>query len=130
MALALEGLRVLDLSQGISGPACAMQLGDLGAGVVKIEPVAGDWLREIGPFHQPGGESELYLQLNRNKRGMTLDLGHAQAGEIVERLVRSADVVVVNMPLEAMKKLRLDYESLCRAGTRRALKPVRMLSAG
>ena len=74
MALALEGLRVLDLSQGISGPACAMQLGDLGAGVVKIEPVAGDWLREIGPFHQPGGESELYLQLNRNKRGISADI--------------------------------------------------------
>ena len=76
-APALAGLRVLDLSQGVSGPICAMQLGDLGADVIKIEPPGGDWIREVGPFHTPEDgepESALYLQLNRNKRGIALDL--------------------------------------------------------
>src|SRR5205823_1099564 len=50
MRLALDGLRVIDVSQGVSGPLCAMQLGDLGADVVKLEPPAGDWLRTVGPF--------------------------------------------------------------------------------
>ena len=59
------------------------------------------------------GEGGLFLNCNRNKRGITLDLGHSSAAEIVRRLVRSADILVVNLPLNLMKKLRLDYDSVC-----------------
>src|SRR5438067_1133564 len=89
----LEGLRVLDLSQGWAGPFCTMELGDLGASVVKIEPPAGDFTRRLGPpFY--GGESLPFLAVNRSKRGMTLDLGRAEGRAVLERLVAGADVLV------------------------------------
>jgi len=112
VALALEGFRVLDLAQGISGPTCAMQLGDLGAVVIKIEPMTGDWLREIGPFHQPGGESELFLQLNRNKRGIALDLKTDAGKEILARLVAAADIIIEGYRPGVMQRLGFDYETL------------------
>jgi crotonobetainyl-CoA:carnitine CoA-transferase CaiB-like acyl-CoA transferase len=109
----LEGVRVLDFGRFIAAPYCGMMLADFGADVIRVERRDGGEDRRVGPVTD-SGEGGLFLNLNRNKRGMTLDLGHAQAAEIVERLVRSADIVIVNMPLEAMKKLRLDYESLRR----------------
>ena len=72
---ALDGIRVLDVAEPF-GAYVSRILGDLGADVLKLEPPGGDWLREIGPFHEPGGESEIFLQLNRNKRGIVVDLSH------------------------------------------------------
>ena len=114
-APALAGLRVLDLSQGISGPICAMQLGDLGADVIKIEPPGGDWIREVGPFHTPDDgepESALYLQLNRNKRGIALDLKRAAGKAVLERLVAGADVLIEGYRPGVMERLGLGYEEL------------------
>ena len=114
-APALAGLRVLDLSQGVSGPICAMQLGDLGADVVKIEPPDGDWIREVGPFHTPDDgepESALYLQLNRNKRGIALDLKRAEGKAVLERLLAAADVLIEGYRPGVMERLGLGYGEL------------------
>ena len=81
MALALEGIRIVDVSHGVPGPLCSMTLGDLGAEVVKVEPIGGDWLRQIGPF--VNGESSLFIRLNRNKAGMCLDLKSPEGREVL-----------------------------------------------
>ena len=107
----LDGIRVIDFGRFIAGPYCAMLLADFGADVIRVERRDGGEDRRLGPVTE-GGEGGLFLNLNRNKRGITLDLGHPMAGEIVRRLVESADIAVVNLPLNVMRKLRLDYESL------------------
>ncbi len=88
-----------------------MMLADFGAAVIRIERREGGEDRWLGPVAS-SGEGGWFLNLNRNKRGMTLDPDHPLAGEIVARLVRGADVVVANLPIDVMRKLRLDYESL------------------
>ena len=108
--LALAGLKVLDLSQGVSGPICAMQLGDLGAEVTKIEPPAGDWMRQVPPF--VGGESAVFLQINRNKRGIAADLKTSAGLELARRLAREADIVVEGYRPGVMERLGLDYATL------------------
>ena len=114
--LTLEGLRVVDLSQGISGALCAMQLGDLGAGVVKVEPPTGDWLRTIGPFQRAGAdsaeESALFLQFQRNKRGVAVDLKGPAGAELLWRLLESADVLVEGYRPGVMARLGFDYETV------------------
>lgn len=107
----LEGIRVIDFGRFIAGPYCAMLLADLGADVIRVERRGGGEDRKVGPVTE-SGEGGLFLTCNRNKRGITLDLGHKQAGEVICRLVRSADIVVVNLPFDVMKKLGLDYDSL------------------
>ena len=94
---ALEGIRVVDLSQGIAGPYCTKLLADLGADVIKVEPPEGDYARRLGPFpgdvpdHDKGG---LFLHLNTNKKSVTLDL-ETQSGRVVLRkLLANADVLV------------------------------------
>ena len=67
MDLALDGMTVVDISQGVPGPLCSTMLGDLGAEVIKLEPPGGDWLRTVGPFTE--SESDLFIRLNRNKKG-------------------------------------------------------------
>lgn len=109
-SLALSGLQVLDLSQGVSGPLCGMQLGDLGADVVKIEPLTGDWLRQIGPFVQ--NESALFLQLNRNKRSLTLDLKTSTGKDILCRLLANADVVIEGYRPGVMERLGFGYDTV------------------
>lgn len=89
----LEGLKVIDLTQGWAGPFCAMELGDLGAGVTKIEPPGGDFTRRIGPpFFK--GESLPFLAVNRSKRSIVLDLEQPAGVAVLKRLVADADVVV------------------------------------
>lgn len=106
---ALEGIRVLDLGRVLAGPYCAAIMADLGADVIKIEePGTGDDTRHFNPF--VAGESAYYMQLNRNKRGITLNLKKGKA--ILLRLVEKADVVVENFRPGTMKKLGLDYEEL------------------
>jgi crotonobetainyl-CoA:carnitine CoA-transferase CaiB-like acyl-CoA transferase len=94
---ALQGIRVLDLSQGIAGPMAARLLGDFGAEVVKVEPPAGDPARRMAPLIDEGPAAErslLFAYLNWNKRGITLDLETAQGRQAVEALVRTSDIVI------------------------------------
>jgi crotonobetainyl-CoA:carnitine CoA-transferase CaiB-like acyl-CoA transferase len=110
MTLALDGVKVIDVSQGVPGPLCAMVLGDLGADVIKVEPPSGDWLREVGPF--VGDESALFLQLNRNKKGISLDLKSEADRAIFRDLVASADVLIEGYRPGVMDRLGLGYEAV------------------
>ena len=110
----LEGLRVLEMGQFISAPYCGKLLADLGAEVIKIEPPGvGDWARHYGPFlhddpHPEG--SGIFLYLNANKQGVTLDLATPTGRSILNALVARSDVLVHNLhPLE-MDRLKLDNE--------------------
>ena len=112
---ALDGVRVIDFSQMLAGPYCTQILADHGADVIKIEPVTGDSSRSTGPFHADdhldlfGG---YYASVNRNKRGMALDLKKPEAREVVRKLLATADVVVENYRAGVMERLGLSYESI------------------
>jgi crotonobetainyl-CoA:carnitine CoA-transferase CaiB-like acyl-CoA transferase len=110
MAL-LTGVRVLDFGRFIAGPYCAALLGDLGADVIRVERVEGGEDRYVPPVADTG-EGGLYLQMNRNKRCLTLDLAHDEGRKIVRQLVATADVVVANLPPATLRQLGLDYETL------------------
>jgi crotonobetainyl-CoA:carnitine CoA-transferase CaiB-like acyl-CoA transferase len=90
------GLRVLDFSTVVSGPLCTQILGDLGADVIKVEAPRGDVSRFMGPPFREGGLSGFFVQFNRNKRSVVLDLQQNGTAAVVERLARSCDVVVQN----------------------------------
>src|SRR5512144_2291419 len=107
----LEGIRVIDFGRFIAGPYCAMLLADFGADVIRVERRDGGEDRKLGPVTE-SGEGGLFLNINRNKRGITLDLAHPMAEAIIKRLVTSADIVIVNLPLAVMQKLKLDYDAL------------------
>lgn len=108
---ALEGVKVLDLTQAYSGPFCTMHLADHGAEVIKVErPGMGDQSRTWGPIVD--GYSAYYAFLNRNKKGITLDLRSEQGREIFFRLVEKADVVCENFRVGTMEKLGVGYEVL------------------
>ncbi|PKQ07003.1 MAG: CoA transferase [Alphaproteobacteria bacterium HGW-Alphaproteobacteria-12] len=113
----LEGVRVLDFGRYIAGPYCAALLGDLGAEVIRVERREGSedrFVQPIVPEAGPGegGEGAMFLQMNRNKRGLTLDPMTEAGRGIVRRLVATADVVVANLPPSTLKAMGLDYESL------------------
>lgn len=107
----LRGVRVLDFGRYIAGPLCSAMLADLGADVIRVERVQGGEDRYLYPVTGEG-EGALFLQMNRNKRSMTLDPKSADGAMILERLVSGADVVVANLPPEAMTDLGLDYVRL------------------
>lgn len=107
----LRGLRVIDFSHVLAGPVCTMMLADMGADVIKIEPPGGELGRQIGP-PWIAGESAVYLSVNRNKRGVALDLKCADGREVARRLIRNADVVVENFRPGVMQAFGLDYDSL------------------
>ncbi|MFQ5873169.1 MAG: CaiB/BaiF CoA transferase family protein [Dehalococcoidia bacterium] len=113
---ALEGIRVIDLSQGVSGPYCTKLLGCLGAVVIKVEdPSQGDCSRRMGPFfkHLPHQEtSATYLYLNTTKKSITLNLNTASGVETLKRLLHSADVLVENTRPGVMASLGLDYPAI------------------
>ena len=101
---ALDGLRVLDLTRILAGPLCTMMLGDLGADVIKVEPVgAGDDTRGWGPPFA-GSESAYFLGVNRNKRSLTLDLAGTAGQEILAGLLGTSDVLVENFKLGTLEK--------------------------
>jgi crotonobetainyl-CoA:carnitine CoA-transferase CaiB-like acyl-CoA transferase len=109
----LEGIRVLDLSRVLAGPYAAMVLGDLGAEVIKVErPGVGDDLRGWGPPFAPGGESTYFLGVNRNKRGISLDLATEAGRDVVRELAASADVVIENFRVGMLEGMGLGYEDL------------------
>ncbi|MGE0716738.1 MAG: CaiB/BaiF CoA transferase family protein [Alphaproteobacteria bacterium] len=108
---ALDGLRVIDLTNHLSGPYCAMLLADHGADVVKVEtPGAGDPARKMPPF--VGGESAPFMVWNRNKRGICLDLKDPADKEMFLALVDEADVVVENLRPGALARLGLGWDAL------------------
>jgi crotonobetainyl-CoA:carnitine CoA-transferase CaiB-like acyl-CoA transferase len=107
----LDGVRVLDFTQVLAGPYGTSLLGDFGADVIKVEPPGGEPFRAIDNLIAPG-ESGYYYGINRSKRAMTLNLKHPAAQTIVERLVRSSDVVVVGFRPAAVARIGLDFESL------------------
>jgi len=112
----LEGIRVLDFGRYIAGPYCAALLADMGAEVIRIEKRDGSEDRTLIPvMHEEDGSpgaGALFLQMNRNKKGLTLDPAHAKGRDIVKRLIKTADVVVVNLPPQTLRHLGLDWESV------------------
>lgn len=106
----LDGIRVVDLTSYIQGPAATLELADMGAEVVKIEPPEGDPLRRFGAAKD--GFSPAFEALNRNKRSLALDLRNDRAIEAVHRLVDGADVLVVNFRQKVLTRLGLDYATL------------------
>ncbi len=108
---ALTGIKVLDLSRVLAGPYCTMVLGDLGADVIKVEPPEGDETRGWGPPFA-GGESAYYLCVNRNKRGMVVNLKTDEGKKILLDLALQSDVLVENFRPGTLKKFDLDYETL------------------
>jgi crotonobetainyl-CoA:carnitine CoA-transferase CaiB-like acyl-CoA transferase len=107
----LAGVRVLDFGRYVAGPYCATLLGYLGAEVIRIEKREGGEDRYIAPI-AASGEGGVFFQTACNKKSLTLDPASAQGREIVQRLVRTADVVVANLPPSGLKSLGLDYASL------------------
>jgi len=108
--LPLSGIRVIDFGRFIAGPYCGMLLADMGADVIRIDRRQGSEDRYTGPVTEQG-EGGAYLSLNRNKRSLTLDTSKPGAPEVIRRLVRSADVVLANLPIAVLQKMGLDYES-------------------
>jgi crotonobetainyl-CoA:carnitine CoA-transferase CaiB-like acyl-CoA transferase len=107
----LSGLRVLDFGRYIAGPYCAALLAEHGAEVIRIEKREGSEDRFQAPV-TPTGDGALFLQMNRNKRGMTLNPMRPEGREVVARLVKTADVVVANLPPQTLAAMGLDYASL------------------
>jgi formyl-CoA transferase len=107
----LQNIRVLDLSRVLAGPYCTMVLGDLGAEVVKVEPPEGDETRAWGPPFA-GRESAYYLCVNRNKRGMVVNLKTEEGRSILREIALQSDVLVENFRPGTLKKFGLDFETL------------------
>jgi len=112
---ALEGLRVIDLTHALSGPFCTMLLADLGADVLKVEPLHGDGTRRMGPFAR-GDETKLFggyfHSVNRNKRSLALDLTREDGRAVLLRLLENADVLVENYREGVMDRFGLSFEAL------------------
>ena len=107
----LAGVRVIDLTINVLGPVATQQLGDMGASIIKVEPPEGDPMRDNGPGRSPH-MSVLFLNLNRNKRSMRLDLKDPAQREALLRLAADADVIVHSMRPNAARRLGLDYATL------------------
>ena len=107
---ALEGIRVLDVTQVMAGPFCAMQLCDMGADVIKIEPPGGDSTRRMAGAS--GSDSPGFNAVNRGKRGIVLDLKTKGGQDAFRRLVKRSDIVIENYRPGVMRTFGLDYESL------------------
>ncbi len=111
MRKALTGTRVLDLTGALSGPYCGTLLADLGAEVIKVEPPEGEIFRNIGPYYQ-GEWSGYFVAVNRNKRGISLNLKSDQGREVFYDLVRTSDVVLDNFRPGVVGRLQIDHDTL------------------
>ena len=108
MPLALDDITVLDLSHALAGPFASTMLGDYGADVIKIEPLEGEIARAWGPpFY--GGEAAYFVNLNRNKKSVALDLKHPEGRALFFRLLERADVVLENLRVGSVARLGVDY---------------------
>jgi crotonobetainyl-CoA:carnitine CoA-transferase CaiB-like acyl-CoA transferase len=109
----LEGLRIADFTQLAQGPFSTQILGDLGADVIKIEPLKGDWMRHWTMANVAlNGEGVSFLTLNRNKRSIAIDLKHPEGKSVALRIIGASDVLVENFRPGVMTRLGLDYETL------------------
>ena len=113
METILDAIRVVEMTEALAGPYCAMLLGDFGADVIKVErPGVGDQSRGWGPPFV-GSESAYYLAANRNKRSITLNYNHPRGAEALQKLLASADVFIINQPsLASLQKRGIDPDSL------------------
>jgi crotonobetainyl-CoA:carnitine CoA-transferase CaiB-like acyl-CoA transferase len=107
----LAGVRVIDLTVNILGPVATQLLGDMGAEIIKVESPEGDPIRQVGP-RRSANMGAFFLNTNRNKRGVVLDLKRPEARQALLKLIESADVLVHNMRMGAAARLGLDYASL------------------
>uniref|UniRef100_UPI0015931F1B CoA transferase n=1 Tax=Burkholderia vietnamiensis TaxID=60552 RepID=UPI0015931F1B len=112
-SLPYEGLRVVEMTHMVMGPTCGMVLGDLGAEVVKIEPIAGDSTRALR-----GSGAGFFGTFNRNKKSLAVDVKDPRGQEIVHRLLGSADVFIENFKSGTMEKLGLGYAHLSKLNPR------------
>src|ERR671918_910324 len=106
----LDGITVLDATQVMAGPYCAMLLADMGARVIKVEPPAGDSSRVMAGTR--GNDSPAFNAVNRGKLGIVLDLTQQQGRDVFTNLARSTDIVVENFRPGVMARFGLDYETL------------------
>ena len=120
MTLPLDGVRVVDLTQVMGGPFCTMQLGDLGADVIKVEPPAGDLSRRMGgaQLRMTGDDNAPFFALNRNKRSIVLDLTTDAHRAVFMALARSADVIVESFRPGVTRRLGVDYDTVAAANPR------------
>ncbi|MEM7211020.1 MAG: CaiB/BaiF CoA-transferase family protein [Pseudomonadota bacterium] len=110
---ALDGVRVIDLTRVLGGPFCTQWLGDHGADVIKVEPPQGDDVRHWGPpFHEEFGAASYFAGINRNKRGMALDLRQEAGKEALFKLLETADVLIENFKPGSMEKWGMGYEEV------------------
>jgi crotonobetainyl-CoA:carnitine CoA-transferase CaiB-like acyl-CoA transferase len=105
--LPLQGIRVVEFTHMVMGPTCGMVLADLGAEVIKVEPLAGDSTRKL-----LGSGAGFYPLFNRNKKSLAIDMKGAKGREVVLKLIATADIVSENFKTETMQKLGLDYATL------------------
>ena len=110
MSTALDGIRVLDVTQVMAGPFCAMLLCDMGADVIKVEAPQGDSARRMAGGD--GDDSAAFNAVNRGKRGIVVDLKTEQGVKVLRRLSKSADILIENYRPGVMKRFGLDYEEL------------------
>jgi len=113
----LTGIRIIDITSVLMGPYATQLLGDMGAEVIKVEPPEGDTVRNIGPARHRG-MAGVFLQANRGKRSLVLDLKSAQGREALLRLAASADVLIYNVRPQAMARLGLDHASVAAVNPR------------
>jgi len=111
MSEILEGVKVLDFGRYIAGPFCGALLADYGAEVIRIERVNGSEDRYVTPVTEDG-QGAMFLQLNRNKLGLTLNPTKDKGKEIIKKLVERSDIVIANLPEQTLKSMSLDYERL------------------
>ncbi|HYM00280.1 MAG TPA: CoA transferase [Blastocatellia bacterium] len=114
MTLALDGMRVLEITQVMSGPFCGLLLADMGADVIKVEKPGGDDSRRMAP-PTINGESAAFMSINRNKRGLGLNLKTEEGRAIFKRLAAASDILIENFRPGAMAKLGLGYDDLAPA---------------
>lgn len=122
-----EDLKVLDLGRGISAPFCAKMFADLGASVIKVEPPEGDFARDMGPFPNDVADSEasgIFLGLNTNKSGITLDVGTDAGRQILIDLVRAADLMIENFVPGYLDEIGLGFDELHKINPRLILTSV------
>jgi crotonobetainyl-CoA:carnitine CoA-transferase CaiB-like acyl-CoA transferase len=113
----LDNIIVLDITRYVAGPICTAQLADLGAEVIHIENIGGGEDRTPLPFDSEYPAGVGFVQCNRNKKGLSLDLTSVEGREILYKLVKKADILVANMPIKALSSLGIEYETI------RAIKP-------
>ena len=108
----LNGMRVIELAHVMAGPVCGLMLADMGADVIKVENINGgdDTRRMVPP--EINGESAAFMMMNRNKRGIALDLKHDKGKDVFLTMINDADVVIENYRHDTMAKLGIGYETL------------------